>query len=155
MFASVFHYDPEFKGRRVVTFHNQRDYIFFRHHRYFTIRNSMQMTLFFVFQRYEFRNNTKVAIQEIGPRFTLKLRSLQKGTFDSKFGEYEWALKVFITTIYSHSIISYDLYRDTTREQTEEDSPSNCIHRILDDMLGYVMICIYDDILDKLKTIYV
>ncbi|CAG2119456.1 unnamed protein product [Medioppia subpectinata] len=75
MFASVFHYDPQFKGRRVVTFHNQRDYIFFRHH------------------RYEFKNNTKVAIQEIGPRFTLKLRSLQKGTFDSKFGEYEWALK--------------------------------------------------------------
>jgi len=75
MFASVFHFDPEFKGRRVVTFHNQRDYIFFRHH------------------RYEFKNNTRVAIQEIGPRFTLKLRSLQKGTFDSKFGEYEWALK--------------------------------------------------------------
>lgn len=34
MFASLFPYDPMFKGRRVVTFHNQRDYIFFRHHRY-------------------------------------------------------------------------------------------------------------------------
>ena len=32
MLASWYHYDPEFKGRRVVTFHNQRDYIFFRHH---------------------------------------------------------------------------------------------------------------------------
>jgi len=32
MLASLFHYDPEFKGRRAVTFHNQRDYIFFRHH---------------------------------------------------------------------------------------------------------------------------
>lgn len=34
MLASLFHYDPQFKGRRAVTFHNQRDYIFFRHHRF-------------------------------------------------------------------------------------------------------------------------
>lgn len=33
MLAALYHYDPEFKGRRVITFHNQRDYIFFRHHR--------------------------------------------------------------------------------------------------------------------------
>ena len=30
MFASLFDQDPQFKGRRVVTFHNQRDYVFFR-----------------------------------------------------------------------------------------------------------------------------
>lgn len=35
-----------------------------------------------------------MGIQELGPRFTLKLRSLQKGTFDSKYGEYEWVHKV-------------------------------------------------------------
>ncbi|XP_034939438.1 probable ribosome production factor 1 isoform X2 [Chelonus insularis] len=34
MLGALFHYEPEFKGRRAVTFHNQRDYIFFRHHRY-------------------------------------------------------------------------------------------------------------------------
>ena len=34
MFASLFCQDPTFKGRRAVTFHNQRDFIFFRHHRY-------------------------------------------------------------------------------------------------------------------------
>ncbi|KAK7889446.1 hypothetical protein WMY93_025006 [Mugilogobius chulae] len=62
-------------GRQVATFHNQRDFIFFRFHRYI------------------FKNEKKVGIQELGPRFTLKLRSLQKGTFDSKFGEYEWVLK--------------------------------------------------------------
>ncbi|KAK6018015.1 brix domain protein, partial [Ostertagia ostertagi] len=33
MFACLFPHDPKFTGRRVVTFHNQRDYIFFRHHR--------------------------------------------------------------------------------------------------------------------------
>ncbi|PIO59421.1 hypothetical protein TELCIR_19117, partial [Teladorsagia circumcincta] len=32
MFACLFPHDPKFTGRRVVTFHNQRDYIFFRHH---------------------------------------------------------------------------------------------------------------------------
>lgn len=25
---------PDFHGRRVMTYHNQRDFIFFRHHRY-------------------------------------------------------------------------------------------------------------------------
>lgn len=34
MLGALFHYDPEFVGRRAVTFHNQRDYIFFRHYRY-------------------------------------------------------------------------------------------------------------------------
>merc|ERR1719219_2127900 len=66
MLASIFHYDPDFEGRRVVTFHNQRDYVFFRHHLYgFS------------------EDGKKVGLREIGPRFTLKLRSLQKGTFDS------------------------------------------------------------------------
>ncbi|XP_021347947.1 ribosome production factor 1-like [Mizuhopecten yessoensis] len=75
MFASLFPHDPEFHGRRVITFHNQRDFIFFRHH------------------RYVFRNEKRAGLQELGPRFTLKLRSLQKGTFDSKYGEYEWIHK--------------------------------------------------------------
>ena len=33
-------------------------------------------------------------LQECGPRFTLKLKSLQHGTFDTKGGEYEWVHKV-------------------------------------------------------------
>lgn len=74
MIGSIFHYDPQFKGRRAVTFHNQRDYIFFRHH------------------RYEFKNGKKVRLQELGPRFTMRLLSLQHGVFDSKTGEYEWII---------------------------------------------------------------
>lgn len=75
MLGSIFHYDPQFRGRRAVTFHNQRDYIFFRHH------------------RYEFDKNGKRAkLLELGPRFTLKLQSLQQGTFDSKTGDYEWMI---------------------------------------------------------------
>ncbi|CAB1453114.1 unnamed protein product [Pleuronectes platessa] len=75
LFAALFPQDPQFIGRQAATFHNQRDFIFFRFHRYI------------------FKNEKKVGIQELGPRFTLKLRSLQKGTFDSKYGEYEWVLK--------------------------------------------------------------
>ncbi|XP_008551673.1 probable ribosome production factor 1 [Microplitis demolitor] len=76
MLGALFHYQPEFKGRRAVTFHNQRDYIFFRHH------------------RYEFDlEKGKAKLRELGPRFTLKLRSLQHGTFDSKYGEYEWIIQ--------------------------------------------------------------
>ncbi|XP_076439960.1 ribosome production factor 1-like [Babylonia areolata] len=75
LLACLFNADPNYSGRRVVTFHNQRDFIFFRQH------------------RYEFKSGTKVALKELGPRFTLKLRSLQKGTFDSKFGDYEWIHK--------------------------------------------------------------
>ncbi|XP_038995824.1 ribosome production factor 1-like [Hibiscus syriacus] len=34
LIQSLFPQSPNFRGRRVVTFHNQRDFIFFRHHRY-------------------------------------------------------------------------------------------------------------------------
>ncbi|KAJ7639257.1 anticodon-binding protein [Roridomyces roridus] len=60
MFQTCFPPLPEFQGRQVVTLHNQRDFLFFRRH------------------RYAFRSPEKVALQEIGPRFTLKLRSLRK-----------------------------------------------------------------------------
>lgn len=75
MLGSLFHYDPEFKGRRAVTFHNQRDFIFFRHH------------------RYEFsKDGGRAKLRELGPRFTLKLRSIQEGTFDTKCGDYDWMI---------------------------------------------------------------
>ncbi|GJQ79392.1 hypothetical protein Trydic_g16251 [Trypoxylus dichotomus] len=77
MLGALFHYDPEFKGCRAVTFHNQRDYIFFRHYRY-------------AFDT----NKQRTRLKELGPRFTLRLKSLQKGTFDSKYGEYEWIIQV-------------------------------------------------------------
>lgn len=53
--------------------------------------------------RYVFRNAKKVGLQELGPRFTLKLRSLQKGSFDSKFGEYEWVHKVIYMQLFFFS----------------------------------------------------
>lgn len=95
MFASLFCQDPMFKGRRVVTFHNQRDFIFFRHHRYLFHEKDQKVI--------EKQPDGKIKktvtpavrarLQECGPRFTLKLEMLQKGTMDTKGGEFEWIHK--------------------------------------------------------------
>ncbi|CAI6364836.1 unnamed protein product [Macrosiphum euphorbiae] len=73
MLGAVFHQDAEFKGRHVVTMHNQRDYIFFRHHRYKFLKN-------------------KPYLRELGPKFTLRLQYLQEGLYDPKCGEYRWIM---------------------------------------------------------------
>lgn len=36
------------------------------------------------------KKKTKARLQELGPRFTMKMRWMQEGTFDTQFGEYEW-----------------------------------------------------------------
>ncbi|ODO10718.1 hypothetical protein I350_01315 [Cryptococcus amylolentus CBS 6273] len=61
VFGSLFPPQPQFRGRQVVTLHNQRDFLFFRRHRYM------------------FSSATSAKLQEIGPRFTLKLRWLRNG----------------------------------------------------------------------------
>ena len=77
MLACLVPYDPQFKGRQAVTLHNQRDFVFLRHHRY-------------VFEQRRQGGDVGARLQELGPRFTLKLMSVQKGTFDSEHGEYEY-----------------------------------------------------------------
>ena len=62
-------------GRGVITFHNHRDFIFVRSHRYL------------------YESTESVRLQELGPRFTLRLRSLQAGLFNPRYGEYEWFRK--------------------------------------------------------------
>ena len=87
MLACLFPYDPQFKGRQAVTLHNQRDFIFFRHHRY-------------IFEEKGEGSKRRVVarLQELGPRFTLKLKSLQLGIFDTQHGEYEWKHKPELDT---------------------------------------------------------
>ena len=76
MLAALFPQVPNLKTRRVVTMHNQRDFVFFRHH------------------RYEFNEDgSRANLAEVGPRLTLKLHSLQLGTLDRKKGEYEFIYK--------------------------------------------------------------
>ncbi|CAM9243237.1 unnamed protein product [Pylaiella littoralis] len=81
--GSFFPHEPEFNGRQVVTFHNQRDYIFVRYHRYIFAEGKGDGK----------EKKTRARLQELGPRFTLKMRWLQEGTFDTQFGEYEWIHK--------------------------------------------------------------
>lgn len=106
MLASLFDQEPAFKGRRAVTLHNQRDYIFFRHHRYVFEEKEVKVRATAAAAGAGAAGKGKKAggkggkkkteqvvqarLQELGPRFTLKLLSVQKGTFDSRHGEYEW-----------------------------------------------------------------
>lgn len=76
--GSLFPHNPQYEGRQVVTFHNQRDFIFVRHHRYVYKQEN---------------EKTRARLQELGPRFTLKLKWLQEGTFNTQFGEYEWIFR--------------------------------------------------------------
>lgn len=76
MLACLFPKSPKFQYQTVCTFHNQRDFIFFRYH------------------HYDIDEKRKsVSLQECGPQMTLKLMSLQTGLFDPQHGEYEWMLK--------------------------------------------------------------
>lgn len=109
---------PDFMGRQVVTFHNQRDYIFVRHHRYkFQEKQSQQdassgskssskstsksgppppldtTTAPTALSGAAADMAIRTRLQELGPRFTLKLRWLQQGTFDTVAGEYEFLHK--------------------------------------------------------------
>lgn len=118
--GSLFPHNAEFQGRQVVTFHNQRDYIFVRHHRYIfeeskedlVIKDKDQITKSKDDKDEDeiiddddihddeinrkkkkpekVKKKTKARLQELGPRFSLKLRWIQEGTFDTQFGEYEW-----------------------------------------------------------------
>ncbi|KAL9253050.1 Ribosome production factor 1-like protein [Drosera capensis] len=95
LIQSLFRQDPDFRGRRVVTFHNQRDFIFFRHHRYILEPKENKLEDSSTNSKGKKTSvEVKARLQECGPRFTLKLRSLQHGTFDTKGGEYEWVKKV-------------------------------------------------------------
>ena len=99
MFASLFSQDPAFRGRRVVTFHNQRDFVFFRHHRYvFEEKEAKPRAKRAGAVAKEPEAAVKARLQELGPRFTLKLQALQKGTMDSRGGEFEWVHKTEMDT---------------------------------------------------------
>ena len=73
---ALFPKDEELKGRELISFQNHRDFIFFRYYRYIFTDNF-----------------TNVNLQEIGPRFSMRLLYVQKGLFDPEKGDYEWLYK--------------------------------------------------------------
>lgn len=99
LFQSMFPRQPEFRGRQVVTLHNQRDYIFFRRHRYvFRERRKTEKPVGYGLEDggKDGGNGSKgddsipirVGLQELGPQFTLKLRRVEKGIKEGV--EWEW-----------------------------------------------------------------
>ncbi|KAI1744038.1 Brix-domain-containing protein [Xylaria scruposa] len=78
---TLFPKTPELVGRQAVMFHNSRDYIFFRRHRYI-IRDKRATEKSVVGadgKEMKGVENIRAGLQELGPRFTLKLRRIDKG----------------------------------------------------------------------------
>ncbi|EKD17981.1 uncharacterized protein L3040_004522 [Drepanopeziza brunnea f. sp. 'multigermtubi'] len=81
LFLTLFPPQPELQGRQVVTLHNQRDYIFLRRHRY-VFREKRETEKSVVGPDGKIVpgvEGIRAGLQELGPRFTLKLRRVDKG----------------------------------------------------------------------------
>ena len=92
MFRAIFPPQPELQGRQVVTLHNQRDYIFLRRHRY-AFREKRETEKNVVGpdgKEVEGVKGIRAGLQELGPRFTLKLRRIDKGIQRASGLEWEW-----------------------------------------------------------------
>jgi ribosome production factor 1 len=81
LFLTLFPPQPELQGRQVVTLHNQRDYIFLRRHRYvFREKRETEKSVVGPDGKVvEGVEGIRAGLQELGPRFTLKLRRVDKG----------------------------------------------------------------------------
>lgn len=87
----------------MVTFHNQRDFIFVRHHRYIyktveveppsSSKKSGGKQIKDKKEKALQQSKIRARLQELGPRFTLKMKWLMEGVFDPDGGEYEWIHK--------------------------------------------------------------
>ncbi|EPS36338.1 hypothetical protein H072_10159 [Dactylellina haptotyla CBS 200.50] len=100
LFQSLYPPQPQFQGRQVVTLHNQRDYIFFRMHRYVFRavdteskgsrgdRTTGAEQVGVGGQRAGEDLGIRVGLQELGPQFTLKLRRVERGVCEGV--EWEW-----------------------------------------------------------------
>ena len=92
LFRTLFPTRPELIGRQVVTLHNQRDYIFFRRHRYqFRDKRETEKSIIGTDGKpMKGVEEIRAGLQEIGPRFTLKLRRIDTGIQRASGQEWEW-----------------------------------------------------------------
>ncbi|KAJ5641533.1 Anticodon-binding [Penicillium lividum] len=92
VFRTLFPPMPEFQGRQVVTLHNQRDYIFVRRHRYVfrEKRETEKAVVGADGKEIAGVEGIRTGLQELGPRFTLKLRRVDKGIQRASGQEWEW-----------------------------------------------------------------
>ncbi|KAI1202593.1 Brix-domain-containing protein [Nemania serpens] len=81
LLATLFPRRPELVGRQCITFSSSRDYIFFRRHRYvFRDKKTTEKSMVEADGK-EMKGveDVRLGLQELGPRFTLKLRRIDKG----------------------------------------------------------------------------
>ncbi|KAF7189899.1 Ribosome production factor 1 [Pseudocercospora fuligena] len=92
LFKSLFPQRPEIVGRQVVTLHNQRDYIFLRRHRYvFRDKKATEKSIQGADgKKVDGAEDIRVGLQELGPRFTMKLRRVDKGIQFASGQEWKW-----------------------------------------------------------------
>ncbi|KAI9850917.1 MAG: hypothetical protein M1838_004802 [Thelocarpon superellum] len=93
LFRSLFPPQPELQGRQVVTLHNQRDYIFVRRHRYVfrDKRPTEKSVIGSDGKEVKGAEEIRAGLQELGPRFTMKLRRIDKGIGRAgSNGQVEW-----------------------------------------------------------------
>ncbi|KAJ5443556.1 Brix domain-containing protein [Penicillium daleae] len=92
MFQQCFPPQPDFEGRQVITLHNQRDYIFVRRHRYVfrEKRETEKAVVGADGKEMQGAEGIRTGLQELGPRFTLKLRRVDKGIQRTSGQEWEW-----------------------------------------------------------------
>ena len=92
LFRSLFPSTPDLEGRQVLTFHNQRDYIFLRRFRYI-LREKRQTEKVVVGSDGKPMSGAeavRAGLQELGPRLTLKLRRIDKGIQRASGQDWEW-----------------------------------------------------------------
>ena len=92
LFRTLFPQQPEFLGRQVVTLHNQRDYIFVRRHRYvFREKRATEKSVVGADgKEVKGVEGIRAGLQELGPRFTMKLRRVDKGVQRVSGQEWVW-----------------------------------------------------------------
>ncbi|KKY19222.1 putative rna processing factor 1 [Phaeomoniella chlamydospora] len=92
LFRTLFPAQPQIQGRQVVTLHNQRDYIFLRRHRYIfrEKRETEKSVTNTEGEAVKGVEDIRAGLQELGPRFTLKLRRIDKGIQRGSGQEWEW-----------------------------------------------------------------
>lgn len=92
LFRTLFPASPQLIGRTVVTLHNQRDFIFLRRHRYiFRDKRETEKSIVGADGKVvKGVEDIRAGLQELGPRFTLKLRRVDKGIQRRSGQEWEW-----------------------------------------------------------------
>ena len=92
LLRSLFPPTPDLEGRQVLTFHNQRDFIFIRRFRY-VLRDKRETEKSVIGadgRPMSGAEAIRAGLQELGPRLTLKLRRVDRGIQRASGQDWEW-----------------------------------------------------------------